>query len=169
MNQAINGVSSQSETAIRWRYPSIAATALGRVAGSLCEMIPAKIWGVKISYLLFALATAPVCVLVYVWIKIFCEKYVLTNRSVQRWASFGSRQLGSVSLDDISSVEVVQYDGQEFYKAADLQLQNAKGDSLMTLQAIQRPEIFRRLILEARDARQQSERALATIEARQSA
>ena len=169
MNQAINGVSSQSETAIRSRYPSIASTALGRVVGSLCETIPLKIWGVKVSYLLFALATAPICVLEFVRLKIVGEKYVLTNRSVQRWASFGNRQLSSVSLDEISEVEVVQQDGQEFYKAADLQLQNAKGDSLMTLKAIQRPEIFRRLILEARDARQQSERALATIEARQSA
>jgi len=164
--QAITGVSSSSETQIRCRYPSAAATALGRLVGQICESVPVRIWGVKLSYLLFALPLAPVGLLVYALQKIGGERYVLTNRSVQRWAAFGARQIQSVSLNSISGIDVRQLPGQEFFRAADVVLLNAKGDPLMTLAGVPQADILRRTILESRDARTLTEQSMATIAAR---
>jgi hypothetical protein len=164
--QPICGVSSNSETEIRSRYPSIAASALGRLIGSLCESIPAKIWGVKLSYLIFALPLAPLGTLTYVLQKLFGVKYTLTNRSVQVWSVIGVRQHRGVALTDIADIELSVQPGQEFYNAGDLTLVDAKGDVLLKISGIQRPDIFRENILKARQARTATQESLAAIAAR---
>lgn len=163
--QPISGVSASGEVEIRWRYPSIAATGLGRLIGQLCDLIPVRIWGIKLSAPL-ALALAPLGVLEYARLKLLGERYVLTNRSVQRWGAFGNRQIQSVPLIEVAEIEVAQQSGQEFYHAGDVTLIGAKGNVLMRLPGVPRPEVFRENILKARDARTETEKALATIAAR---
>ncbi|MBI1310313.1 hypothetical protein GC176_03320 [bacterium] len=164
--QPICGVSSSSETEVRSRYPSIAATGLGRLIGSICDSIPVKIWGVKLSYLIFALPLSVPGVLVYVLQKLTGVKYTLTNRSVQVWSVIGAHQLRGAALTDIEDVELTVQPGQEFYHAGDLTLVGAKGDVLLTISGIPRPEIFRENILKARQARVATEEARAAIAAR---
>ena len=164
--QPICGVSSNSETEIRSRYPSIAATGLGRLIGMLCESIPTKVWGVKVSYLIFALPLAPLGSLLYILQKLTGVKYTLTNRSVRVWSVIGVAQKRSVALSDIGEVELSVQPGQEFYHAGDLTLVGEKGDVLLTISGIARPDIFRENILRARDARAATEESLATIAAR---
>ncbi len=164
--QPICGVSSTSETEIRSRYPSIAATGLGRLIGSLCESIPTKIWGVKLSYLIFALPLAPLGTLVYVLQKLTGVKYTLTNWSVQVWSVIGVQQHRGVALTDIAEIELTIQPGQEFYHAGDLTLVDAKGDVLLTISGIGRPDVFRENILKARQARVATQESLATIAAR---
>lgn len=164
--QPICGVSSTSETEIRSRYPSIAAWGPGRFIGMLCESIPTKIWGVKVSYLIFALPLAPLGSLIYILQKLFGVKYTLTNRSVQVWSVIGATQHRSVALTDIDDVELSVQPGQEFYHAGDLTLVGAKGDVLLTISGLPRPDIFRENILRARQARTATEESLATIAAR---
>ncbi len=165
--QPIAGVHSSSECEIAVRYPSIAATGLGQFLGDVLEMVPVKIWGVKISYLLFGLAVAPLAVLIYAVQKIIGERYVLTNRSIGRWASLGTTMLQSVPLADIAEVTVDQQHGQEFYDAGDVYLINAKGDPVMVLRGVPYPEILKANILETRDAEVQVQLTQKVIAARQ--
>ncbi|MHC4876126.1 MAG: hypothetical protein ACYTGL_06475 [Planctomycetota bacterium] len=164
--QPICGVSSNSETEVRSRYPSIAANAIGQFIGSICESIPARIWGMKLSHLLFALPLAPLGLLVYAYQKVMGVKYVLTNRSIQVWSVIGGHQLRSAALTDIADIELTVHSGQEFYHAGDLTLVGEKGDVLLTLPGVVRPDIFRENILKAGQARKTTEESLATIAAR---
>jgi hypothetical protein len=166
MSTAIIGVSASGETEIRSKYPSIASTGLGRLLGSLYESIPLPIWGIRLSNLLFVLPTAPLGVLLYTWNKLTGERYVLTNRSVQRWAVIGLKQFQSVTLTDVKEIEYVQLPGQEYYHAGDLLLKNAKGDTLLRVQGVKDADIFRQIIEKAREARIGTEESLAVIEAR---
>lgn len=166
MSTAIIGVSASGETEIRSKYPSIASTAPGRFLGSIYESIPARIWGVKLSNLLFVLPTAPIGVMLYVVNKVIGERYVLTNRSVQRWAVIGLRQYQSVTLTDVAEIEYVQEPGQEYYHAGNLILKNAKGDPVMQISGVKDADVFRQVIEKARDARAGAEESLAAIEAR---
>jgi hypothetical protein len=166
---AIVGVHSTTEAEIRSRYPSLAGMGIGRSIGGLCNSIPTKIWGVKISHALFALPFAPIAAGLYMLQKVFGEKYVLTNRSIQRCKSLGVRILQSIDLTEIEEINVVQQEGQEFYHASDLHFLDAKGQVVMRLNAVPNAEIFRLSILKARDGRNESQQALAVIDARQTA
>lgn len=150
--QPIAGVHSGSECEIAVKYPSIAATGIGRFLGNILELIPVKIWGVKISYALFGLAVAPIAALVYLAMKVIGERYALSNRAVSIWGSLGNTMQKSVKLTDIADVIISIQPGQEFYDAGDIYLVNAKGDPLMLLSGVPYPEIFKVTILETRDA-----------------
>ena len=167
--QAISGVSASVENVIRIEYPSIASTGLGKMLGSLYNSMPLQLGTVKLSYLLFPLPTAPLGLIPYTLLKLAGQRYILTNRSMQKWASLGNRLLSQVALSQVAEVLVEQLPGQEFYKAADLELLAADGTPLMRLEGVKRAEVFRQSILEARDALLQVESSLATIQARQPA
>ena len=57
--QAISGVSPDHETVIEELYPSIAETAIGDFIHRVLDSIPTRVWGMKISNLLFGLILAP--------------------------------------------------------------------------------------------------------------
>ncbi|MDA1161949.1 MAG: hypothetical protein O3B13_02490 [Planctomycetota bacterium] len=166
MSTAITGVHASGESEIRSKYPSIAASGLGRLLGSLYETIPFRIWGIKLSYLIFVLPTAPLGVLLYVVAKLTGERYVLTNRSIQRWAVIGAKQFQSLALTDVADIEYVQQPGQEYFHAGDLILLNSKGDPLMKVSGVKDADIFRQIIEKVRDARVGTELSLEAIAAR---
>lgn len=165
--QPISGVSTGSEAEIMTVYPSIGSTGLGRLLGRLYESLPMGNGQIKLSHLLFPLPTAPLATLSYFLLKIFGQRYTLSNRSVKIWSSLGSTLIRQVDLNDIGEVSVSQLSGQEFFKCADLHLEGKDGKPLLTLDAVPRAEVFRQTILEARDASTQVRDSLATIEARQ--
>ena len=164
--QAIAGVSASEETEIRMKYPSVASTFIGKAIGSLCDCIPVKIWGVKVSYMIFALPLAPLGVLLYALLKLAGRKYILTNRSVQVWSSLLPTCLKSIDLTTIDQIDIYQDDGQQFFNAANLVLLDKKGDSILHMPGLQSADIFQAIILKARDARVETEAAMATIAAR---
>lgn len=164
---AIAGVAASSEAAIMTVYPSIAALSIGKLLGSIYDSIPVRIFGVKLSNLLFVLPTAPLPALLYFWQKVFDYRYTLTNRSVQVWHALGNRKITQIALTDITDVVVRELPGQQFYKAGDLILIGGKSnDELQTLAGIPYPHIFRQTILEARDSRIQVTKSLETIKSR---
>jgi hypothetical protein len=163
---AISGVTSSAEAPIASVYPSIAATGLGRLLGQIYESIPLRICGLKLSNLLFVLPTAPIAASIYLLQKIGGTRYLLTNRALQAWQSLGNMRVASVNLSDISDVEIHQDPGQVFFRAADLFILNKAGVRILTLAGVPFADIFRRTILEARDARQQVAASLDTIRAR---
>lgn len=167
--QAISGVSANVENTVMTVFPSMAGTGLGRALGSLYDCIPLKINGVKLSNLIFCLPLSPIALILYFAQKVFGNKYVLTNRSLQVWQGIGAKMRGQVPLTEIADIDIVHQAGQAFYKAGDLVLFSAKGDRILRLGGIVRPDVFRQTILKARDARMQNDSALATIRARQSA
>lgn len=167
--QAISGVSAGIENVIMTQYPSFAATGPGRLIGRIADSIPVPVFGPKLSNLLFGLPLAPLGAVGYLWQKAFGERYVLTNRSIERWRTIGQRLLQGIPLPEVAAVELDVKEGQEFYKSADLLILGADDNVLMRLEGVKRAEVFKRIILEARDARAQTEASLATIRARQPA
>lgn len=165
---AISGVSSDKEAIVMVTHPSIAATGLGRKLGELVESVPAKVGGVKLSYLL-AIPFAPMAVAPFAWLRLFGEVYVLTNRGVQKRAALGDRLLSEIPLSQIAEVRIDTQPGQAFFPAADLVFIDKAGKVAFRLEGVRHPDVFRQIILEARDARKQVEASLATIRARQPA
>jgi hypothetical protein len=167
--QAISGVSSQVENVVMTVYPSIAAWGPGQLVGMLSDLIPLKLGSVKLSHLLIAPILAPLAALLYFAQKVFGSRYVLTNRSVQSWAAMGERMNAQAPLTEIAEIEIERRAGQAFFHAADLVVRNAAGDVTLRLEGVVRPDVFRQTILEARDARIQTEASLATIQKRRPA
>lgn len=158
---------TQPETLVMFVYPSIAADGVGRFMGRWMNRIPLPFTkNVTFSGLVLGLIFAPFGALFYVLQKIFGQKYVLTNRSLQVWSSIGQRLIGSVPLEQIDEIAINQKNGQEFFRAADLQILDKGGNAVMTLAGVPRADVFRHTILRTRDAHTQVEAALATIGAR---
>lgn len=164
--QAIAGVSPTQEREIETEFPSIAAVAPGRMLGSLLESVPLKIGGVKLSYILFGLPLAPLGLIGYLQLKVTGQRYLVTNRSVSVRSALTGQTVKQVALKDIADVAVDVLGGQAFYRAGDVVLRNAGGDEILRCSGVPQPERFKHLILEARDARMQSDDALATINKR---
>ncbi|MEZ6062840.1 MAG: PH domain-containing protein [Planctomycetaceae bacterium] len=164
--QAIAGVSPGSEAVVMTEYPSISSGGIGQMLGSLYESIPLRVAGPKLSYLLFTLPTAPIGILLYLFSKVFGERYVLTNRSVQIWAARSDRMIGKVDLDAIETVELDQHPGQVFFRAADLRLKDASGKTLLQLKGVPDAGSFRNAVLSSASARRLTKAAAATIAAR---
>ncbi len=162
----IAGVTPNRETLIEEVWPSIAATSTGRLIGQICNSIPAKINGVRISQILFALPLGGIGALWYLGTKVTGQRYSLTNRTVQVRSSIGDRLFSQIKLEDIAEISVVVRPGQEFHNAADLEIKNERGDVIMTLQGVVCPQRFRQVILDAREARIRNDASLATINAR---
>ena len=164
--QAISGVSPDHETVIEELYPSIAETALGGLIHQILDSIPTRIWGLKVSNLLFGLPVAPLAAVVYLWTKVFGTKYVVTNRVVKRVNSIGYRLHESVPLAQIYSTSVDPDSRQTFYQTGDVRLVGAGGESLMLLRGVPRPDRFCQVIQETADAKRQVASSLARINAR---
>ncbi len=164
--QAISGVSAGQETIIESVFPSIAASGLGQLIGRICDSMSLKINGIKLSYLLFAPLLAPLGALGYLKFKIFDPQYVLTNRTLQVRSSLGNRLIRQVALGGIDNIAIDVLPGQAFFKAGDLDVLDSRGEPVLKLPGVPRPERFRQIVLDARDARAQSDAALKTIMAR---
>ncbi len=164
--QAISGVSPGHETVIEELYPSIAETSIGDFIHRVLDSIPNRVWGLKISNILFGLPLAPLAAAVYLWMKVFGSKYVITNRVVKRVNSMGIRLHESVPLSQITTTSVDPDSRQSFYQTGDVRLIGAGGQSLMLLRGVPRPDRFSQVIQEAVDAKRHVESALTRINAR---
>ncbi|MBS0260432.1 MAG: PH domain-containing protein [Planctomycetes bacterium] len=163
---AIAGLSGGKQTPIATVYPSVSSTALGKALGQLYECLPIKIFGIKLSYLLFPLPTAIIGVKIFFYLKLFGEVYVLTNRTMQIRRSIGNRLIREIPLSDITEVVVKHEPGQEFFSDGDIYLLGKSGQTLMSLPGVGNADVFRQTILEAQRARNQVAASLATISAR---
>lgn len=165
--QAIAGVSATHESRIMTEYPSVGATSPGRLIGQIMDCIPVRIFGIKISSLLFGLPCAPIGLLIFLLNKLGA-RYVLTNRSIQIWTTMGSQRVSSVDLGEVDSVDLEELPGQSFYRSADLRVKSAKGQTLLRLSGVADAAAFRNAILRAVESRRLVQASLATINARKS-
>ena len=164
--QAISGVSPDHETVIEELYPSIAITPIGDFINRVLGSIPNRVWGLKISNLLFGLLVAPLAATVYLLMKVFGSKYVVTNRVVKRVDSLGFRQHESIPLSQIVTATVDPDSRMDFYQTGDVRLAGSGGQSLLLLRGVPRPERFCQVIQEATDAKRLVANSLAQIKAR---
>ena len=165
--QAISGVSPSHESVIEEVYPSIAATSAGEFIQGMLDSIPNRIWGMKISNLLFGLPLAPLAALMYLLMKVVGVRYVLTNRAVKTMNALGFQLRESAPISQIAQVSVDPDSRMSFYQTGDIRLTDAGGKTLLLLRGIPRPDRFAQVIQEACDARRQVESALTRIKARQ--
>jgi len=166
--QPISGVSAGAEAHVDTVYPSITATGPGRIVGQVMDSIPTRINGIKLSQILFGLPLAPLGLTVYALQKIFGHKYVLTNRSLQIYKALGVQLDRQIALADIDNIAIVVRPGQAAFASGDLEVLNDRGEPILVLEGVPRPERFRQEILECRDARRLSDASLKTIQARAS-
>lgn len=165
--QAIAGVSPSTEAVVMVEYPSIAAGGIGQLLGTLYECLPIRIFGMgpSLSHI-FALATAPLGVLLYSMQKLFGHRYVLTNRTIQIWASRSPRLISSIDLGEFDHVELHQSAGQVFFKASDIRFIGANGETLMKLSGVKDAGAFKNAIERAAEASVYVKASMARIEAR---
>jgi hypothetical protein len=164
--QAVSGVSAGVENEIETSYPSIAASTLGKILGRLMNLFPGRICGIRISHILLAPIVIPLALVGYVKYKFVDPKYVLTNRSIQVRGNLTNNLWQQVALADIDNIAIIIAPGQEFYHAGNLELVDARGETLLVLDGVPYPQRLRQIILDARDARLQNDAALKAIEAR---
>lgn len=164
--QAIAGVSATSEARIMTEFPSVGASGIGRLIGSLMDCIPVRIGGVKLSYVVFGLLLAPFGALLFLLNKVAGSRYVLTNRSVQIWSALGTGKIASVDLNEIASVELDPLPGQAFFRCADIRLKSAKGQTILRLAGVADSGPFRNAIQRAVESRRLVASSMATISAR---
>ena len=163
--QAIAGVSPTSEAVVMTEYPSVAAGGIAQLLGRIYESVPSVLGLPKLSYL-FALATAPIGILLYALQKLFGQRYVLTNRAVQVWTSRGTRKVSSLGLLDFDHIEVDQNSGQVFYNAADLRFVGGNGETLLRLRGVKDAGAFRNAVQRTADSRRLVQESMDRIEAR---
>lgn len=147
-------------------YPSVASLGLGRWLGALYESIPIRLGSVKLSHLLFVLPAAPIAVTLYLGLKAKGPRYMLTTRRLRRVTGPSVKPVSEVPLDEVGRVEIVTSFGQRFYKSGHLVVRDHHGTERLRLLGVVRPEMFRRTILEARDALIRTDAARRTIDAR---
>lgn len=166
--QAIAGVSPATESRVMTVFPSISAFSGGCLLGKICDSIPVRILGLKLSTLLFALPLAPFGAVMFLASKALGHRYVLTNRSVQIWTSLGTQRISSLPLSDIASVEVLQRPGQSFFRAADIRLKATNGQTLMSLRGVGDFGSFKNAIERMLQSHRLVKSSLAAINARKS-
>jgi hypothetical protein len=147
-------------------YPSVASLGFGRALGWLYESVPLRLGSVKLSHLLFVLPASPIALALYFGLKAAGPRYVLTNRRLRLVKGPASKPAGDVPLDEIGRVEIVTSFGQKFYKSGHLVVRDHHGTERLRLYGVVRPEMFRRTILDARDALTRTDAAHRTIDAR---
>lgn len=166
--QPIAGVPSTREIDIESVYPSVASTLLGQLVGGIMSAaagLPVLPFRLLVMVVLGALL-APLGLLAYIITKLFGNRYVLTNRSVQVRRMIGGNRLQQVALADVADVVIERLPSQAFLRVGDLTLRNAQGNDLLTIPAIPYPQRFRQIILDARDARTSADESLARIRSR---
>jgi hypothetical protein len=140
-----------AETTIMTVWPSVASTGLGKVLGRLYR-IREGFGPVSIGRLSL-LATIPIGLVLYLSLRLpwAIKRYRLTNRRVRIEQGINPQVVQFVALDGFDSIEVEVGPGQEWYAAGDLVFRRGQIETLR-LPGVSRPESFRRVCLEARQA-----------------
>ena len=150
-------------------YPTVAATAAGRLIGRLLDSVPVRLGPATLSQWLFALPLAPPGAAVFLWQKAFGTRYRLTDRRLVAEAVLTGRELDAADLADVAAVDVAPAPGGRFFDAGDVHLRNAAGDRLLTAAALPHATNFAGRVEELLAARRAVHAARATIARRRAA
>ena len=147
-------------------YPSIAALGVGRLCGRLLNLLPLRIGRIRLTHVIFGALLAPVAPVLYGVHKVIGRYYRLTQAAVESCPMIGTAGVDRIELERIAAVEVRTRRGQRFYRAGDVHLLGADGQTLLNLAGVPQPERVRQIILELQQAKQQRDAAQQTIRTR---
>jgi hypothetical protein len=152
-DQPISGVvpPSVAEATVMTVWPSVASTGLGQLLGRVYRIREG--FGPLSIGRLALLATIPVGLMLYLSMRLpwAIRRYRLTNRRVTIERGINPQVEQYVDLDRFDAIDVVVSPGQEWYAAGDLVFRRGPIETLR-LPGVSRPESFRRVCLEARQA-----------------
>jgi len=153
LHTSISGVvpPSVAEATIMTVWPSVASTGLGQALGRLYR-IKEGFGPISIGRLAL-LATIPIGLMLYLSLRMpwAIKRYRLTNRRVRIEQGIDPKVMQFVTLDAFDAIDVEVGPGQEWYAAGDLVFRRGPIETLR-LPGVSRPESFRRVCLEARQA-----------------
>ncbi len=151
--QLISGVvpPAVAEATVMTVWPSVASTGFGRALGRLYRIKEG--FGPFSIGRLALLATIPVGLMLYLSMRLpwAIRRYRLTNRRVIVERGVNPKVEQYVDLERFDAIDVVVQPGQEWYAAGDLVFRRGQIETLR-LPGVSRPESFRRVCLEARQA-----------------
>lgn len=132
-------------------WPSVGSTGLGKALGRLYR-IREGFGPISIGRLAL-LATIPVGLMLYLSMRLpwAIKRYRLTNRRVRIEQGVNPQVMQFVGLDGFDAIDLEVSPGQEWYAAGDLIFRRGPIETLR-LPGVSRPEAFRRVCLEARQA-----------------
>ncbi len=154
-----------TESTLTVRWPTIAATVPGRLVGRLAAVGPG--FGTTLTLgVLLSIVTLPISMAVYAWqlMPFVARRYRLTDRRIVVQRGLTPVEHASITYDEFDEIEVETLPGQVWLHAGDLVFSRG-GQEVFRLVGVSRPEIFRRVCLEAQNARLAVDRILARQQA----
>lgn len=154
-----------TESTLTVRWPTIAATTLGRLAGRFATVGPN--FGTTLSLgVLFSIVTFPISMAVYAWglMPFVARRYRLTDRRVVVERGLTPVEHAAIGYDEFDAIEVETLPGQAWLHAGELVFRRG-GKEVFRLSGVSRPEIFCQVCLEAQTARLAVDRVLAQQQA----
>lgn len=152
-SQTISGVvpPAVAEATVMTVWPSVASTGLGQALGRLYRIKEG--FGPLSIGRLALLATIPLGLMLYMSMRLpwAFRRYRLTNRRVIIERGVNPQVEQFVELGRFDAIDLVVKPGQEWYAAGDLVFRRGPIETLL-LPGVSRPESFRRVCLEARQA-----------------
>jgi len=140
-----------AEATIMTVWPSVGSTGLGKALGRLYR-IREGCGPISIGRLAL-LATIPVGMVLYLSLRLpwAIKRYRLTNRRISIEQGINPRVMQYVTLDAFDAIDLQVSPGQEWFACGDLVFRRGPIETLR-LPGVSRPESFRRVCLEARQA-----------------
>jgi hypothetical protein len=137
------------ESTVKVVWPTIGATAAGRLVGRLAGL---HLPGDRFHLLgrLLAFATIPISLAVFVWqlLPITIRRYRLTTRRIIIEKGLRKVEGPAIGLDEFDAIDVVVLPGQQWLWAGELCFQR-EGREVFRLSGVSRPEVFRVTCLKA--------------------
>ena len=153
MSSSISGVTppAVAEATIMTVWPSVGSTGLGKALGRIYR-IREGFGPISIGRLSL-LATIPVGLMLYLSMRLpwAIKRYRLTNRRVSIEQGINPRVMQYATLDSFDAIDLDVSPGQEWFACGDLVFRRGPIETLR-LSGVSRPESFRRVCLEARQA-----------------
>jgi hypothetical protein len=153
LSSSISGVvpPAVAEATIMTVWPSVGSTGLGKTLGRLYR-IREGFGPISIGRLSL-LATIPIGLMLYPSLRLpwAIKRYRLTNRRVSIEQGINPRVMQYATLDSFDAIDLDVSPGQEWFACGDLVFRRGAIETLR-LPGVSRPESFRRVCLEARQA-----------------
>ena len=147
-------------------YPSVAATAAGRLLGRVLNCVPLRVGPATVSQWLFGLPLAPAGAAIYLWQKAFGVRYRLTDRRLIAEAALTGRELDAADLADVADAQVRRPRVGRWFRAGDLVLRDGTGTHLLTARGVPHVENLAARLAEVKGARESVAAAAAAIAGR---
>ena len=137
------------ESTLKTVWPTIGATAAGRLVGRLAGL---HLPGDRFHVLgrLLAFATIPISLTVFVWqlLPWSMRRYRLATERIVVEKGLRKMEERAIGLDEFDAIDMVTLPGQEWLHAGELCFQR-EGKEVFRLSGVSRPEVFRVTCLKA--------------------